>query len=790
MNISLKTIHQLVIFYVVSILIFYFSLDYKPFHYLYYDFFNANLTFVPEGKIEKVERYINLLDIKFFYFVPIFPLIIYSFFIILNFNKIIIPKDKKFFYTDSDLEHLKKYNINYLIAVSAGLGLYLELAIIRTHSSFFQIFAYFKNFSLLSCLLGLGVGYLLGNRKVYSLKWVLPIICIQILIMFFIKNTPFALFIQNPVIEQSAMGQGFAQGMFQFLFIYSIIIIIFIFNAMAFVPLGHLVSNLMFQNEKLVSYGWNLIGSIGGILIFSMMSLFWTGPSLWFLLGCIFLYFFQKKDLINIFITGLSLFIILLVFNLPRELNSRDIYSPYQIITYTHNSNKETIVKASNLFFQTPVKSTTAHFSNYSLPFNVVDKIPEKVLIVGSGTGNDTAAAVFAKAKSIDAVEIDPVIIELGKQYHPDKPYQSSNVRVIQNDARNFIRHTNKKYDLIMYGLLDSHTALSANGGIRLDSYVYTIEAFYEARKKLTNDGFISLSFYVGHIEHGIKIYRMLAQAFDGRKPQVYINNPDKNLKYNSFRENYYTFIIANKPNKNFSIVENEFIKQINFFDNDKFQVDLSTDNWPFFYMPVKILPKSYIFILLIIFACSFLFINKTHSINRKNFSITCFFLGAGFMLIETKGITELALIYGSTWFVISIVIGFILIMAYFANLQIIKNKKIKSSNIYLFLIASLFFGYFFTFVDISELNSISLKIIVPAILTIPIFFSGLAFSKELSIEKSVGIALSSNILGAMFGGLLEYNSMYFGFKSLYLLGIAMYLLAFIFSKERKFRLI
>ncbi len=116
----------------------------------------------------------------------------------------------------------------------------------------------------------------------------------------------------------------------------------------------------------------------------------------------------------------------------------------------------------------------------------------------------------------------------------------------------------------------------------------------------------ISKYFNLLYLDTG-KIYRMLAQAFDGRKPQVYINNPDKNLKYNSFRENYYTFIIANKPNKNFSIVENEFIKQINFFDNDKFQVDLSTDNWPFFYMPVKILPKSYIFILLIIFVCSFL---------------------------------------------------------------------------------------------------------------------------------------------------------------------------------------
>ena len=47
-------------------------------------------------------------------------------------------------------------------------------------------------------------------------------------------------------------------------------------------------------------------------------------------------------------------------------------------------------------------------------------------------------------------------------------------------NARNFIQHTKEKYDLIVYGLLDSHTSLSARGGIRLDSYVYTVDAFKE----------------------------------------------------------------------------------------------------------------------------------------------------------------------------------------------------------------------------------------------------------------------------------------------------------------------
>ena len=69
--------------------------------------------------------------------------------------------------------------------------------------------------------------------------------------------------------------------------------------------------------------------------------------------------------------------------------------------------------------------------------------------------------------------------------------------------------------------------------------------------------------------------------------------------------------------------------------------------------------------------------------------------------------------------------------------------------------------------------------------LTFPIFFSGLAFSSELKLI-SLETALSSNILGAMFGGLVEYNTMYFGYKSLYIIIIIMYVIAFLGTNKRK----
>lgn len=795
-----KNLNILIISYIILILLAYKLTNYQIFNFLFYNIFDGSLNFVPKNLVPKIEKYLPLLDRDFLFFIPIVPLIIYSLNIIFNFNKIIFPNKDSSFFTESDIKHLKKYNINYLIAGAAGLGLFLELAIIRMHSSFFQMFAFFKNFSLLSCLLGLGVGYLFGYKKIYSLKWVFPFITIQILLMYFVKNTPIALFIQNPITERIAMGQGYAEGFFQFFIIYSFIVLIFIFNAMAFVPLGHLVSRLMFSQKKLPSYSFNLLGSIAGILVFALMSLYWTGPSLWFLFGFIILIFFQKKDYLNILFSSISLFILLLIFLIPREFNKEDIYSPYQIISVTYKGETISEVKASNLFFQTPLELNSMD-PYYFLPYKATNIIPKKILIVGSGTGNDTAAAIQAGVDSVDAVEIDPVIIELGK-YHPNKPYENKKVNVIKNDARNFIRHTNEKYDLIVYGLLDSHTSLSSNGGIRLDSYVYTVQAFEEAKNKLKKNGYISLSFSVLSKDLGVKIFKMLKKAFNNQNPVVYVHVPGSNapelddaffidgeVYKGDWVEGKYTFLISNNSSKVFKINDQKNSAKVKFFNENESRVNLSTDDWPFFYMPVKVWPKSYIVILIIIFICSFLFIKKTSSLDKKNFSVTCFFLGAGFMLVETKGITEMALIYGSTWFVITIVIGFILLMAFLANLLIIRNGQIKSSLIYSFLIISLVFGYLFTFVDFSNFSSIALKMIVPVILTIPIFFSGLAFSKELSMENFVGVALSSNILGAIFGGLIEYNSMYFGFKSLYLLGIIMYLMAYIFSKENKIKL-
>ena len=205
-----------------------------------------------------------------------------------------------------------KKNLYIAIALASALGLFLELSIIRIHSSYFQLFAYFKNLSLLSCFLGLGIGYSLSKYKLFSLNWVFPIIVLQVAFMFILKDTPITLFFQNPIAEIWNMGQSFALGFLHVSIIYFFIAVIFLFNILAFIPLGHLVAKLMLNADTLKAYSYNLLGSILGILLFTVLSFLWTGPIVWLVISFTVLVFFQYNLKLNIKLSSFFLIFLLL----------------------------------------------------------------------------------------------------------------------------------------------------------------------------------------------------------------------------------------------------------------------------------------------------------------------------------------------------------------------------------------------------------------------------------------------------------------------------------------------
>ncbi|MGD0463044.1 MAG: hypothetical protein ABSB74_11220 [Tepidisphaeraceae bacterium] len=680
------------------------------------------------------------------------------------------------------LDALPSRFIGLWIALAAGTGLYFELVLIRYHGTCFAVFGFFKNLSLLSCFLGLGMGYALGRTRLALTPLAMPLLAIQVVAMHLLGYADIAWTLQNPISEQMTMGLPTAAGADHILLVYAFLIWAFTFNALCLMPLGQLASHLMGRAATLPAYGWNLVGSILAVLMFWGLSFLWSPPVVWFAVGFIALLALLRGMLLG---TVVIAAIVLGLVGTPLAVDYYDLYSPYQILTVVPSDSGRPVIMVNHFFYQyifdlSPEGpalngSRAINQEYYGVPYRF-KKSSQDVLIVGAGTGNDVASALRHGAGHVDAVEIDPLILRLGKSLHPEKPYYSDRVTPHVQDARAFFRSTDRKYDLIVYGLLDSHTALSGMSGVRLDSYIYTVEAFKQARKCLKDGGVLCLSFAMNTEYLAKKLSSMLQRAFDGQNPHVFLSPSGATV-----------FVIGGDSA---AVPLPGSFTDITAYASAHASVDPSTDDWPFFYMPVRTYPVSYLVMIAIMMLMSALFIMPVLRFESSGrvVSVPCFLLGAGFMLLETKAVTELALFYGSTWIVISIVILAILIMAYLANLVVMQFPRIPRTASYLLLLASIGLGLWFSTVSGSMQSPWLSRILPTAILTLPLFFSGLIFSAEMESANSVAAALGSNLIGAMLGGCLEYNSMYFGYRSLYVLAIVIYGSSMIVSLSRRTR--
>jgi spermidine synthase len=676
------------------------------------------------------------------------------------------------------IDALPVRQLPFWITVAAGLGLYLELVLIRFHATCFAVFGFYKNLSLLSCFLGLGIGYAVGRRRLLLTPLLLPLLAVQLVVIHLLRFTEIAFRLHNPIPELDTMGLIHARGIGHVIMVYAFLLWVFTFNAVCLIPVGQLASHVMDRMpKKLAPHGWNLLGSLAAVLAFFLLSFLWTPPVTWFAVAIIALTPFLRGMMAGSAITAA---IILGVVGTNPLITDYDIYSPYQILTVSPHGERPPSIAVNHAFFQQIFnlgpgarqdEATSATAKYYNMPY-LLRSHPKDVLVVGSGTGNDVAAALRNGAEHVDAVEIDPAILQLGRDLHPEFPYQSDRVTSHVQDARAFIRYSQKKYDLIVFGLLDSHTLLSGMSGVRLDSYVYTEECFREARARLSENGIICLSFALFREALGNKLYLMLKDAFDGRDPTVFgitsIGMTD--------------FVIGANPAPPVAPPGvADITPQYSYHRADVYP---ATDDWPFFYMVTRGYPATYLVLIVILLTGAAIFIRPVVQMGggRAAVSVPCFLLGAGFMLLETKAITELALYYGTTWVVIGVVIIAILIMAFLANLLVMRWPKIPLPISYGLLLASVALSLWFSGVVGSLHNEWLSRFLATAIITLPLFFSGLVFSSEMDSSRSVAAALGSNLIGAMLGGCLEYNSMYFGYRSLYVLILGIYALSMVVS--------
>jgi MFS family permease len=694
---------------------------------------------------------------------------------------------------------MKIHQDKFDLFLASALGLFVELVFIRWVSSELRMLAFYKNFALIAAFLGLGLGFAVSRHKAssrwYEKAYFLILAANVILVLVLGRTVISEAVLLNRANDSEFIWAGSMTALsptistFLDISFFVLTFILYISITLLFVPLGNLIAQKFKKFDPLPGYTLNILGSLAGILLYTAISFFGWPPVTWFLIsGIAGLYFLWDGNLNSRLLrnTALALLPILLTLFWPTGAE-RTIWSPYYRIDLDSVYSKED--PDLRLGFELSVNQAwhqrlwnlvptfvdanygidPEHFdlqqSQYDAPFALGTKLDD-VLIVGAGTGNDVAAAHRAGAKNITAVEIDPVIFEMGEELHPEQPYTPGKgvIKVIQ-DARSFFRSDTHKYDLIVFGLLDSHTLFSTATSLRIDNFVYTTESLAEVSNLLKKDGLLVLSFGIPDENNwvGQRLYKNLTNAF-GHVPQTY-----------NYLSGNIVFLIGHQPISEL-LIDNPLIRpRTDYVYND----DLSetTDNWPYLYLRERTIPNTYIIALIGVILISFLFVRRL-LVDFNQFNLHFFFMGTAFFLLETKSITEIALLLGSTWIVNAVVIAAILLMIVFANMIVEKKRLTNPRPLYLLLALSLIANFFVPIGSFLGLSIIWRIIIASLMQALPLFFAGMIFAITFSQTKSIEIALGSNMLGSVLGGVFEYGSLILGIRFLYLLALLFYILS------------
>jgi spermidine synthase len=685
------------------------------------------------------------------------------------------------------------WNLSTLFLASA-LTLFAELALIRWVATEVRVFAYVKNLALLLCFLGFGLGCALARQRP---RWQTAATALLGLIV--IVRLPW----RGPqIMESLSQYLGAAQDVeiwathathdtTGLLLAVAVTIILLLLITYIFIPIGQTVSRqIELAPRPLYGYSWNLAGSLAGILAFFAVSWLALPPFVWFAIVLLGMALLQpnRSDTMRIAIAVVPLILLLID---PSTLHHFNLWTPYQQIeledeTFPDGELFRTEIRVNHTGYQIIVNLAPDFLARhpqvlnepvdenpYNLPFRFTTPNP-RVLIVGSGTGNDVAAALRHQSRTVDAVEIDPKILDLGRRRHPEHPYDDPRVSAHLTDARAFMKRTTARYDLILFGLLDSHTQLSDYSNMRLDNFVYTEESFREARALLAPDGILFIKFQVNHGFVGKRLTEMLTRTF-GKAPVVFIAPSSYTAAANCFA-------ISPSGQVEASLAAdsrlNQFVAARHPAYLDSPEVAVTTDDWPYLYHQGHWIPGIFYLLSALVILLAAVFYFQIPEARSRIPSLFFFSMGAGFLLLETQVVSRLALYFGTTWQVNGIVIAAILSALLLANFTIERQRRPWPRAWTLTgILVGIACAYFVPFARIPG-SAALVGSLAAIIFAIPIFFAGLLFASEFRAADSPAAALGANMLGAVVGGLLENLSLIIGMKALLVVAALLYSLA------------
>jgi hypothetical protein len=636
--------------------------------------------------------------------------------------------------------------------------LFTELALIRWTAANNVYLAYVTNFVLLASFLGIGVGFLLGSSERDVSRWA-PVALVA-LVAFVLVYPVKAYSLAGP---HQLQGRGGADALPQWLSLS----IIFLLVTAVMAGLGQAVARVFGLFRPLEAYRLDILGSIGGIVAFSVLSFAGLPPVAWGVVvggGLVLLLWRRLRWWQGA--AAVAVVVLLAV----ESTSAFDHWSPYYKITafQPQDTHGVLVVSANNIPHQAayPVATLRQILPFYAFPYrHLRPGNLDDVLVIGAGTGNDVATALSQGAKHVDAVEIDPVLAQLGRDHNADRPYQDPRVTVHINDGRAYLQQTGKHYGLILFALPDSLTVLGGESNLRLENYLLTVEAVRSAQSHLTPDGTFAMYNYY---------QPFLLDRYANTLDEVYANPPCVEVGAPLGGRQQAVLTAARQgPTPDCATPWHGR------------RLTPATDDHPFPYLETASIPSLYLWTMGLILLASLLIVRVTAGrLRSMGRYLDLFWMGGAFLLLETKNVVQFALLFGTTWFVNSLVFAGVL-LSVLAAVEVARRIELpRPTLLYGGLLVALAVSWAVPQETLLGLTPV-LRFVVAAVLAFaPIFLANLVFAQRFRDVGSSTTAFGANLLGAIVGGILEYLSLVTGYRFLLVLVAVLYGLAFLFGRR------
>jgi SAM-dependent methyltransferase len=647
--------------------------------------------------------------------------------------------------------------------------LFLELALIRWTGSNVVHLSYFSNFVLLGSFLGIGIGILRSSRA-RRLPYYSPVVLGLLVLVIAWKPVTVDRGSSSSVIYFTSLDTTGPP-------VWVILPIVFVAAAVILAGPAELVGRCFAELPRLTAYRFDLIGSLLGIVAFTGLSFLGAPPIWWGLIvtaAFVVLMVPQEKATATalsatLVATPLLAMVGVLFHESTRPENSWSPYYKVQTSSQEWQGVPLLTITVNGVPHQQaiPAENRLQWEPQYGLPYQraVAGKQPKNVLIIGAGSGTDVAVALRNGAEHVDAVEIDPRLRDIGREKHPDRPYQDPRVTSHIDDGRAFLSRTDKKYDLILLALPDSLTLVNGASSLRLESYLFTQQAFESAREHLAPGGAFAMYNYYRETWL-IDRLASTAEAAFGHKPCV-----DK------VGDELQQAVVT------VGLTEADQTCAAAWAGATEITPPPATDNRPFLYLFTDRIPSLYLVTLGLILVAGLVGVGIAgggSSYRRMRPYADLFLLGAGFMLLETKSITGFALLFGTTWVVNAIVFAGVL-LAVLAAVEVTRRFRTPPlKTMYVILFAGLVLSWIFPDSWLLSMP-VGLRALVAVLIAfLPIFAANVVFAKRFTDTADGTASFGANLLGAMLGGCLEYAALLIGFDGLLIIAALLYVGAFL----------